>query len=311
MKKEEFYYDSKDGLTKIRAMRYIPDGDIRAVLQIAHGMVEFIDRYEAFANYLCDLGYLVTGNDHLGHGESVTDIKNWGYFAKEDGYNIVLEDMHNLTLITKDLFPNKPYFLLGHSMGSFFCRLYITRYASELNGAIIMGTGNQAPATLKAGKLLCRMIATNKGWKHRSKTVNATAIGSYNKKWEPSLTHLDWLTKDMDSVIKYANEPKNQFVFTLNGYYNLFGCIEEVINIDNIKKMPKELPILIVSGEDDPVGNFSKDPKDLTETFKKVDMQDVSLKLYPNDRHEILNETDRLNVYKDIYDWMESKLILR
>lgn len=311
MKKEEFYYESMDRKTNIRAVRYIPDGEIKAILQIAHGMVEFIDRYDDFAKFLCDKGYLVTGNDHLGHGGSVNSKDDWGYFAEKDGYMVVLDDMYTLTLITKQLYPNKPYFLLGHSMGSFFARLYTTIYGDQLNGAIIMGTGQQSMATLKAGKILCRAIAANKGWRHRSNTVNATAMGSYNKKWEPSLTHTDWLTKDPKIINFYIHEPRCTFTFTLNGFYNMFSCIEDIIKLDNIKKMPKELPILITSGEDDPVGNFGKDPATLEKIFKDVGIRDVELKLYPNDRHEILNEDNKEEVYHDIYNWMESKLIAK
>ena len=140
MRKEEFYFDSADGLTKIRAMRYMPEGEVKAILQIAHGMVEFIDRYEGFAEYLTGKGYLVTGNDHLGHGASVNSKEDWGYFSEKDGYKNVLKDMVMLTHLTKKLYPGKPYFLLGHSMGSFFCRLYLIKHGEELDGAIVMGT---------------------------------------------------------------------------------------------------------------------------------------------------------------------------
>ena len=308
MRKEEFYYLSDDEKTNIRAMRYLPEGEVKAVLQIAHGMVEFIDRYEGFAEYLCNLGFVVTGNDHLGHGNSVISKDDWGYFAKDNGYNVVLNDMHKLTSLNKDLFPNKPYFLLGHSMGSFFARYYLCKYGNELDAAIIMGTGQQASATLSAGKLTCKMLSAVKGWRYRSSLVNNMALGSYNKKWEPSVTHCDWLTKDNKIVEWYSKEPKCQFVFTLNGYYNLFSCMSEIIKPENLAKMPKELPVLLVSGEDDPVGEFGKAPSVVYETFKNIGMEDVALKLYPNDRHEILNETDKLDVYHDLSNWLESKI---
>ena len=311
MRKEEFYYDSKDGKTKIRAMRYLPEVEVKAVLQIAHGMVEFIDRYEGFAEYLCNLGYVVTGNDHLGHGKSVNKQDDWGYFADEDGYNVVLEDIHTLTSISKELYPNKPYFLLGHSMGSFFARYYLCKYGNELNAAIIMGTGEQAPATLAAGKQMCRAFARFKGWRYRSLTVNNMALGSYNKKWEPSKSHCDWLTKDASIVEWYSKEPRCQFVFTLNGYFNLFSLMGEIIKKTNLDNMPKQLPVLIVSGNDDPVGEFGKSPKLVYDKFKEIGMTNVELKLYPNDRHEILNETDKLDVYLDLYKWLESKITLR
>lgn len=305
MKKEEFYFDSNDGLTKIRALKFIPDGEVKAILQISHGMVEFIDRYEGFANYLCEKGFLVVGNDHLGHGGSVNSKEDWGYFAKKDGYRIVLDDILKLLNIVKNDFPNKKYYLLGHSMGSFLARLFLIEYGNELDGAIIMGTGQQSKGTLVAGKALTKLISLFKGEKYRSSFINNMALGSYNKKFEPSTTHCDWLTKDEKIVNWYYNEPRCQFVFTLNGYYNLFSLIEQIIDEKNLEKMPKDLPVLIVSGEDDPVGNFGKDPKAVYETFKAVGMKNLDLKLYPNDRHEILNETDKALVYEDIYNWLK------
>lgn len=308
MRKEEFIYNSADNRTTIRAVFYYPEIEPIAVLQIAHGMCEFIDRYDKFAKFLCDNGFVVCGNDHLGHGESVVSKEEWGYFAENDGYKIVLKDIHTLTTIAKEKYPNIPYFLLGHSMGSFFCRYYLCEYPNELTAAIVMGTGQQTSATLKAGKVLCKSIAAVKGWKHRSKTVNATAIGSYNKKWEPSNTHCDWLTKDEEIVNAYVHEPKCQYVFTVNGYYNLFSCIEEIINPSNLNKMNKNLPVLLVSGKDDPVGEFGKSVEIVYNEFMKTGMKDVQMKLYDNDRHEILNETDKDKVYLDILNWLKEKM---
>lgn len=305
MKKEEFYFDSNDGLTKIRALKFIPDGEVKAILQISHGMVEFIDRYEDFANYLCEKGFLVVGNDHLGHGGSVNSKEDWGYFAKKDGYRIVLDDILKLLKIVKKDYPNKKYYLLGHSMGSFLARLFLIEYGNELDGAIIMGTGQQSKGTLVAGKALTKLISLFKGEKYRSSFINNMALGSYNKKFEPSKTHCDWLTKDEKIVNWYYNEPRCKFVFTLNGYYNLFSLIEQIIDEKNLRKMPKDLPVLIVSGEDDPVGNFGKDPKAVYEAFKSIGMKNLDLKLYPNDRHEILNEIDKALVYEDIYNWLK------
>ena len=307
MRKEEFYFDSADGLTKIRAMRYMPEGEVKAILQIAHGMVEFIDRYEGFAEYLTGKGYLVTGNDHLGHGASVNSKEDWGYFSEKDGYKNVLKDMVMLTHLTKKLYPGKPYFLVGHSMGSFFCRLYLIKHGEELDGAIVMGTGQQEKGMLGAAKFLTKTVATFKGWKHRSRFINSLALGSYNKKWEPSETHCDWLTRNDEIVNWYVHEPRCTFIFTTNGYYNLFSTIGEIIDKDNVAKMPKELPVLITSGAEDPVGNFGKDPKAVADMFKEAGMKDVTLKLYENDRHEILNELDKDTVYDDIYKWLEAK----
>lgn len=308
MKKEEFYFLSSDQITNIRAIRYIPDSKPVAILQISHGMVEFIDRYSLLAQYLTSLGILVTGNDHLGHGDSIISEDNWGYFHEDEGYLKVLEDLHKLTLITKEKYPKLPYFLLGHSMGSFYARRYLFTYKKELNGALIVGSAYHNKLTTKTGKLLCKIISAFKGSKYRSSFINNMAIGSYNKKWEPSLTHNDWLTKDEMIVNWYSKQPKCSFVFTLNGYYNLFSVLEDVCDFNNIKKIEKDLPIILLAGADDPVGNYGKGVEKIYLMFKKAGIKDISLKLYPNDRHEIINELDKKQVYEDIYNFITKHL---
>ena len=307
MKKEEFKYLSANKQTNIRALRYIPEKKIVAVLQIAHGMVEFIDRYEDFAKYLCDRGFLVTGNDHLGHGGSVNSEDEWGYFG-DNGNQILLDDMHKLYEITKEKYPDVPYFLMGHSMGSFYARQYMFYYGSELDGVIVMGTGMEPLYMIKSGMLLCKCVALFKGWKYRSELVNGIAFGSYNKKFEPARTKVDWLTKDEKVVDWYLNEPRCNFMFTLDGYYNMFSGICKLYDKDLIDGIPKDLPVLFVSGQDDPVGAFGKEVIRVHQTLIDHGMRNIRLKLYPNDRHEILNETDKENVYEDIYEWLNDVL---
>lgn len=307
MKKEEFRFRSTNGNVDIRAMRYIPEGKVKAILQIAHGMVEFIDRYENFASYLCDKGFLVTGNDHLGHGASINTKDDWGYFG-EDGNTHVLDDIYKLTKITKEEYPGIPYFLLGHSMGSFYARQYIGTYGDELDGAIIMGTGLEPLPVVKAGMGLCRSIALFKGWKYRSSLVNNIAFGSYNKKFEPARTKVDWLTKDESIVDWYLNEPRCTFMFTLNGYYNMFKGISRLYDKDLLNNVPKELPIFFVSGKDDPVGSFGEEVKKSVKSLKDVGVKNIEMKLYENDRHEILNEIDKETVYEDLYNWMKERM---
>lgn len=305
MKKEELSFLSSDGITNIRAVKYLPDNKPIAILQISHGMIEYIDRYDGFAKFLNEKGILVVGNDHLGHGESVIDKEKWGYFAKEDGYKKVVDDLHQLTLITKKEYPNIPYILLGHSMGSFMARRYLYTYGNELDGAIIMGTGQQDAATLSLAGTICKILGSMKGEMYRSEFITSLALGPYNKKWEPSKTHNDWLTKDEKIVSSYSIDPKCTFRFTVNGYKNLFGVLKDIIQKDNLNKMPKDLPVLFVSGEDDPVGNFTKGVNKAYQSFIDAGMKNVSVKFYPNDRHEILNELDKENVMSDLYDFIK------
>lgn len=307
-RKEEFYYDSTSKTTKIHAIRYIPDGEIKAILQIAHGMVEYIERYEAFAVFLCSKGFLVTGNDHLGHGQSVNSKEEWGYFAKEDGNRAVLHDVYQLTKITKEKYPDIPYFLLGHSMGSFYARQYLCEFGNELTGAIIMGTGCQPLALVQTGRLLTQIVALFKGWKYRCGFINNIAFGSYNKHFEPARTTKDWLSKDTEIVDKYVADERCNFIFTVNAYYNMFTGISRLYDKNLLSNMPKELPVFFVAGEDDPVGDYGKGVLKVADMVRNAGLKNLAVKLYPTDRHEILNETDRDQVYLDLYHWMEDIL---
>ena len=229
--------------------------------------------------------------------------EDWGYFG-ENGNRILLDDMHELTRLTKEKYPNLPYFLLGHSMGSFYARQYLGEFGNELDGAIIMGTGLEPLFVVKGGMFLCKLIALFKGWRYRSNFVNQVAFGSYGKKFEPLRTRADWLSKDEALVDWYINEPRCSFLFTLNAYYSMFEGIARLHDKKLLEKVPKDLPIFFVSGEDDPVGSFGKEVVYSVETLKEVGVKNIDLKLYPNDRHEILNETDKETVYADLYEWL-------
>ncbi|MBQ1476763.1 MAG: alpha/beta fold hydrolase [Erysipelotrichaceae bacterium] len=306
MKIEEFHYRSSSDICDIYAIRYIPEGQIRAILQISHGMQEYIGRYDGFMRYLADHGILVTGNDHLGHGYSIKDKSYYGYFAPKDGDVYVLKDIHELTRLTKEKYPNIPYFLLGHSMGSFFARRYLFTYGGELSGAIIMGTGHQGKGLVSMGKMMAKILAKQKGDFYRSKTLTATAFGSYNKRFE-GRTSVDWLTKDTAIVDKYLNDERDNYLFTCNGFVGMFSCIETLYSKSNLNRMPKDLPVLFVSGEEDPVGDYGKGVQKAAETFRDAGMKDVEVKLYPGDRHEILNELDKEKVYQDLENWITKK----
>ncbi|MBR5445177.1 MAG: lysophospholipase [Clostridia bacterium] len=301
--REPFTYPSRDGVTEIHGWLWMPEESPRAVLQIAHGMAECIDRYEPFALYLNQLGIAVTGNDHLGHGDSVTDRENWGYFADRDSLEVLLADMFALTERTKARFPGVPYVLLGHSMGSFLARNYLCRYGDCLQGAILMGTGYQPEKLVKAGLVVCSLLAKGKGWHHRSALVDGMAFGGYNKAFRPARTKMDWLSRDTEMVDRYMADPRCGFRFTLNGFHTLFTAIKQLHDPDRLAKMPKDLPVLFVSGEEDPVGDFGKGVRLSADTFLAAGMQDVDLWLYPG-RHEILNETGRDLVFAELARWL-------
>lgn len=300
-----FTYPSADRLTQIHAVEWIPEGEIRGILQISHGMLEFIDRYEEFAGFMNERGILVVGNDHLGHGGSIQSEAYFGYFAEKNGNKTLLADIRELQRITQENHPGVPYFLLGHSMGSFLARQYLCQYGNRLSGAVICGTAWHSGLEASFGMLLCKLIASVKGWKYRSSLVNHLAIGTYNRKFQPSRTPQDWLSRDEAAVDKYRSDKRTQFVFTVNAYYNLFVSLKYLSDSRNLRKMPADLPVFFVAGESDPVGSFGLGVKKVAVSFRAAGLKNIDCRLYPNDRHEILNELDRRDVYQDIWSWMK------
>lgn len=246
------------------------------------------------------------GNDHLGHGGSVRSEAYYGYFAEKNGNKILLSDMRELQRMTQEKYPDLPYFLLGHSMGSFLARQYLCQYGTYLDGAIICGTAWHSGLEARAGMLLCRLIARGKGWRYRSRLVNRLAIGSFNRKFHPARTPMDWLSRDEEAVDRYRSDPRTQFVFTVNAYEQMFAGLKYLSDSKNLARMPKDLPVLFAAGEEDPVGNFGLGVKKTAVAFRAAGMKNVACRLYPNDRHEILNERNRREVYQDMLGWMEN-----
>ncbi len=305
--KKKYTFSSADKKTNIHVIVWYPENETIGVVQIAHGMVEFIDRYERFASFLAQHGYVVVGNDHLGHGKSIKSGEELGFFRQPGGNEAVISDMRKLHLITRKHFPQVPYFLIGHSMGSFFTREYIELFGQDLTGAVIVGTGSQPKGMLKMGKGLCSTIAAFRGWKHRSLIVDYICFGNYNRKFEPARTNMDWLTRDEEIVDAYKANPLNNFRFTMNGYYSMFTAIEAAENPKKIGRIPKSLPLLLVSGTDDPVGGFGDGVRKAYESYKKAGLNDVQMHLFESDRHEILNELNHSEVYRYILDWLNER----
>ena len=308
VERSEFFIPSTNEHNNLRVMMWKPTGNILAVLQISHGMIEHIERYNDFANYLARRGFLVVGNDHLGHGKSVSNNEELGYFNAPNSSKTVVDDLHKLTLLIKSEYQNLPYFLLGHSMGSFMARRYIMTYGNELDGAIIMGTGEKPSAVLASGKLLIRLMSLFKPMTYRSKLIEQISFWSYNKKFEPKRTKTDWLSRDTAQVDAYTQDPLCNFTFTLNGYQTLFDVLSFIRRAQNIKQIPKDLPIFMVSGTDDPVGDYGKTVTKIYNTYKDLGIQDINLKLYQSARHEILNELDREAAYENILNWLKDHI---
>lgn len=322
--REEFTFLSKDGKTNVYAVRRVPEGKARGVIQLTHGMVEYIGRYREFADFLEQAGFVVAGHDHLGHGHTgdpggkavyTTDrkdsgVESLGYFEESDPSGTLVSDMHTLRQIMQKQYPDLPYFMLGHSMGSYLLRQYLALHGEGLAGAIIMGTGYVPEKTTKAGLAVIKVLSAFHGSHYRSRFVQNL---SYSKPYQQyDLTGKDctrtWLSKNEENVKAYYKDPWCTYLFTLNGYRGLMESVQTTCRQENVDKIPKDLPVLFVSGQDDPVGDLGEGVRTVASMFQKAGIHDVTMKFYQNDRHEILNETDRENVRQDILFWMEARL---
>ena len=311
MIKEEFYYDSRDGISKLHAVRYTPDGDddIRCVVQIVHGMAEYVERYEEFAEYLTSKGIVVTGEDHMGHGKSVGKDGKFGYFCEQDPATVLVRDVHRLKKATQTLYPNVPYIIMGHSMGSFIARNYMFRYGTGITGAIIMGTGMPDKKLMVLSKAVAGMQKAFLGSRHVSEMINKLAFGKYNAEIANARTQFDWLSRDDARVDQYITDPMCGFTFTVNGFSTLFELILRLHREDNMDRIPKNLPVLLVSGTADPVGDYGKGVHRTYDLLHTAGLNDLQLKLYEEGRHELLNETNRSEVAQDIYQWIEETVL--
>lgn len=311
MQKTEFFYDSCDGISRIHAVRYTPDSaeNICGVVQIVHGMAEYIERYEEFAEYLTGYGYVVTGEDHMGHGKSVGIQNTFGYFCEKDPATALVRDVHRLKKITQQLYPETPYVMLGHSMGSFITRGYMCRYGSGLSGAIILGTGMQTPALLRASKLTAAVQKFFLGSHHVSNLIHKAGFGGYNQEIKNPKTEVDWLTRDEARVREYIEDPLCGFVFTINGYEALFELISRLYNTQHLERIPKKLPVLMLSGSDDPVGEYGRGVQRAYDSLRNVGLENIGLKIYQGARHELLNELNRKEIMADIKRWLDTNAV--
>ena len=302
--KREFQYPSRDGVTQIHAIEWEPEGEIHAVMQLCHGMVEFIDRYDAFAKYLNEHGIYVVGHDHLGHGKSVSEGGSFGYFCEQDPATVVVRDVHRLKKITEEQYPQVPYIILGHSMGSFIVRNYLCRYGSGIDGAVIVGTGMQSSELIFASKAMAGIQKLFCGSKHVSHFIDKAAFGGYNKRIDSPRTSSDWLSRNTDNVDRYIADELCGFTFTVNGFQTLFELIRRLQKQENLEKVPQNLPILMVSGAEDPVGDYGKGVHKACDSLKRAGVKNIIVKLYENDRHELLNEDDAETAMEDIWQWI-------
>lgn len=288
---------------ELDARVWLPDGQPKAVVQLVHGMAEHIDRYDEPARYLAGRGYVVVGHTHLGHGPKAA-VK--GFFARENGWQHLIDDVHALRQRMQAEYPGLPYFLLGHSMGSFITRCYLPEYAGGLAGCVLSGTGRFDNATITAGLVVSTLVCLLGGAEKPSALIDKLGFSSSNKPFEPARTPFDWLSRDGDKVDQYIADPSCGFPFTGAGYRDFFRGLKQMMDDSRLQGIPKNLPLLLFSGDHDPVGDMGEGVKKVADTFRQAGLQDVTLKLYEGGRHEMFNELNRDEVYADLAEWLNA-----
>ena len=304
----DFTFASSTGVNEIHVRKCIPEGNVRGVVQIAHGIAEHVGRYEDFMAFLADNGFVAVANDHLGHGQTARNVAEKGLFALKNGWTYAVDDMARLHDLMQKEYPGVPYIMFGHSMGSFLTRTYIIRYPDKYDLVILSGTGHQSKALVYAGNLMSDALCKIKGATARGDLLNNVAFGSYLKRITNPRTPCDWLSRDDKVVDRYVADDNCGFVCKNGLYRDMMHGIRFIMAPKNLALMRKTKPVYFMSGQLDPVGDYGLGVERAYKAFRDAGCTDVKIKLYPGGRHEMLNETNKDEVYRDILAWIESKL---
>lgn len=305
MLSKNFTFITKDSL-KMNMYKWEPkDKDsVKGIINIAHGMAESAIRYKRFARILVDNGFIVYAGDHRGHGLTCSNIEDLGYICDNDGFHTMVEDLKGINSFIKEEKPNLPIIIMGHSMGSFLTQRYIEEYGDTVNGAIISGTNRNSSLMLNFGIFISSIEMRIRGRKAKSKLLDGMIFGTYNKRIHKNKTRVDWLTRDEEEVEKFINDPYCGTVFTTSFFYDLMKGLKITHKEENLKKIPKNLPILIFSGDADPVGRYGKGVDNLINLYKSLGIKNLHYKIYKDGRHEMLNEINNEEVFEDIINWL-------
>lgn len=310
MRKEHFFQKMSDGI-EISVIRWLPDEkvEIKGIVQLSHGMVEHALRYEEFAKALTDAGFVFNAHDHRGHGQTAEwaiehGTGDFGILAESDGFTRVVKDLDEIILRCQHDFPGAKIILFGHSFGSFVSQAYIEKYAPHINACILAGTRGPNPAEVFLGKIVTHIVCAVRGRRATSPFVKKLMFGASNKKISDAQTASDWLSRDKEEVQKYVNDKWCNFMPTSGFYADMMDGLGEIHKDAAVNAIPKNLPIFLIAGEDDPVGAYGVTVKRLYDLYKKVGIENVSLKLYPEARHELLNETNKAEVTEDVIQFI-------
>jgi alpha-beta hydrolase superfamily lysophospholipase len=283
----------------------------KAVVHITHGMAEHSARYARVAAELTAAGYAVYAHDQRGHGETAVAPGDFGYFADHDGWTRLTDDLQLLRDRIATDHPNLPLFMLGHSMGSLVLRTYLIRHAAGLAGVIISGTSGGAAWLSAVGELLAKGLRTVHGARGHSDLLTFLTFGPFNMRFKPNRTDFDWLSRDASEVDKYVADRMCGFGFTVQGFVDLYSGVLLIEADDAVAHMPKDLPIYVYSGDQDPVGGQTRGVRTYIDRLQRAGMTDVTYKFYPGARHEMLNEENRAEVQRDLVAWLDAALARR
>lgn len=293
-----------DGLELGVSLR-IPEHPV-GILQLVHGMAEHRERYHGFMDYCAEHGLIVLIHDHRGHGASVKDATDRGYFY-QNGVQGIIDDVHQLTLYLRERFPDLPLTLFGHSMGSLVVRCYMQQYDRDIDGLIVCGSPSKRVG-VGAGIIVSKLLQALRGDKYRSKFVNNLAFSGYNKKFTDAVSPNSWIVSDPAVVEAYDADERDGFVFTLNGFEVLFSLSKRAYRKSGWVMQNPAAPIFFIAGEDDPCIISKKDFARAVNFMRARGYQDVKSKLYPGMRHEILNEVGKAEVWSDVQKWISDQV---
>lgn len=306
--RKEAYFNSSNGFNKIRTLIW-EDDELTpiGIVQLTHGMAEHIARYDQFARFLASNGFVVCGNDHLGHGKSINDRYEIGYMGEENGDKRLVDDMHILTKIMKKRNPDIPYFLFGHSMGSFCTRVYATHFGFELNGIILCGTGD-LPPIINAAVDGIDLLVAKYGSTRRVDTVADVMNKGFSMLGDDKGNALAWLSENAENRLNYSNDELCGFTYTLAGYRDIYNIMREACDELWAYRLPEGLPVMVISGAKDPVGMNGKGVLAVADQLAAAGFDPTTI-LYPGMRHEILNETEKEVVFNDVLKFLQSTYV--
>lgn len=302
-----FHYPSARDGCSIHALEWSPEGPPRGIVQLVHGISEHIGRYDETARFLAEHGFLVCGEDHLGHGRTVSD-GSYGFFAPENGWTLAARDIRALRKLEGARHPNLPYFLLGHSMGSFLTRTYLILWPGTVSGAVLMGTGQEPAPLVALGRLISALECRRLGPRGVSPLVHTLSLGAYNGRFRPNRTSSDWLSRDPAEVDAFLADPLCQPRPTVSLFRDMMRALQFIARRDQMARMDPSVPVCFLSGQEDPVGGMGRSVEKVVRMFRDAGCRDLSVHLYPGARHELFHEQNRQEVWADLLNWLEGRL---